>query len=396
MKITLSYSGGTPCGYYLASQFDKRGYLGRLYTSYYSKKYPRLTTFFGRHEHKEFIDTEKVYTNLKACFYRKILLKTMKLRKARRCRDRFRVGDMLDRWVAKQIKTKISDVILIESHQALHTIRKAKKMGIVTFLDRTNSHIELQEKIDSEELKRLGMKTWHDYKDTDRGLKEYEEVDFITVPSTFVKKGFIQKGFDPKKIIVVPLGIDTGSFKKVDKKDNIFRIIYCGGISHRKGIVYLLEAVSSLKLKNSEVWLIGRVADGMSEILSKYEGLYKIVNYVASYELYKYYSQGSVFVLPSLEDSFGLVIIEAMACGLPAIVTTNTAAGDVVREGLDGFVVSVKDVNALKEKILFFYKNKNMCKDMGNNAIKRVHDQFTDEAFATRMYNALKDSLVEI
>ena len=74
-------------------------------------------------------------------------------------------------------------------------------------------------------------------------------------------------------------------------------------------------------------------------------------------ELHKYYSQGSVFCLNSIEDGFGMILVQAMACGLPVITTTNTGGADIVRDGRDGFIIPIRDVAALKEKILYFYEN---------------------------------------
>lgn len=393
MKISISYIGGNPTCFQLAGQFDRKGYLDTLFMPYCSRKHRLLTKIHGRIEDRQIIDIMKVKTNLKTVFYRKLLSKTRKIRNAPKNRDRFRTGDMFDRWVAKKIVSGNSDLILVESHTALHTIKKAKELGIVTFLYRTNSHINIQYKIDSEEIERLGLSPWHDQKDIERGLEEYEEADYIIALSTFVKQGFIDEGINADRVLVVSPGIDVNHFRNITKNDNIFRIIYCGGINHRKGIVYLLEAVSSLKLRNMELWLIGNVEFGMEDILRRYNGNYKLMNFMPNYELYKYYSQGSVFVLPSLEDSFGRVIVEAMACGLPAIVTTNTAAGDVVRENVDGFIVPIRNVEALREKILYLYENQDICREMGDNAIRRVHEKFTLNAFADRMFSAFKTVL---
>lgn len=396
MKITLSYSGGTLAGLHLANQFEKRGYSSILFQPNYLQKYPSLTKLFRRIENKQAAQTvniNNVRTNLKLILYKKILKKTIQLRSASICNDRFRIGDMVDQWVARNIASENADILIAESHQALHTIRKAKDLGMVTFLYRTNSHIKVQEKIDDEETKRLGLKSWHDYKDTERGLREYEEADYIIVLSTFAKKGFIDEGINSDKLLCIPLGIDVSCFWKIPKDDKVFRVVYCGGISHRKGIIYLLEAVSSLKLKNVELWLIGNIAMGMEKVLRKYDGCYKHIGFVPNHELYKYYSQGSVLVLPSLEDSFGRAIVEAMACGLPAIVSKNTAADDVIRENIDGFVVPIKDVDALKEKILFLYENQDICREMGENAMRRVHEKFNLDAFTDRMIAAFKSGL---
>ena len=61
-----------------------------------------------------------------------------------------------------------------------------------------------------------------------------------------------------------------------------------------------------------------------------------------------------MFVLNSLEDGFGVVLPQSMACGLPVICTVNTAGNDVIEDGIDGFVIPIRDVEALKEKLLFF------------------------------------------
>lgn len=389
----MSYSGGTYRGIQLASEFDKRGCLDKLFIPFYSQKHPYLTRLFDRIEDRQLVYTKKVKTNLRLCLYRKFIFKTCEIANAPRLKYRYKMGVMIDRWVSKHLDVNNSDMIIAESHQALYTIRMARKLGMITFLDRTNSHIKIQEKIDSAELEKHGMRTWHYNKDIEMGLKEYEETDYIIVPSTFVKRGFIAEGINEKKILCISPGIDLSNFKPIPKNDKVFRIIYVGGIHLRKGIQYLLEAISSLKLKDFELWLIGNVHNSMKGILKKYTGLYRLINFVPNYDLYKYYSQGSIFAFPSLEDSFGKVIVEAMSCGLPVIVTTNTAAEDVVRESIDGFIIPTKNVEALKEKILYMYENQKILNEMGQHAKKRANEEFSLEAYADRMIETFETIL---
>ena len=395
MRILMSYSGGTYRGIQLSSEFQKKGLLEKLFLPYYSQRYPLLTKMLGRFEDKQYIDNKLIETDLFSVLYRKLLHKTCGYRNTTSMKDRYLIAEMIDKRVAKRLSKCQADIFIGESHQALYSIRAAKENGMVTFLDRTNAHIKIQECIDTEEFEKFGLPTWHYGKDVEKGLKEYEEVDHIIVPSSFVQRGFMQEGVDPNKIICVSPGIDLTHFIQEAKNDSVFRIIYCGGISHRKGVFYLLEAMASLNLKNAELWLIGNIAAGMSEILKQFEGYYKHIGFVANYELSKYFSQGSVFVLPSLEDSFGKVIVEAMACGLPAIVTTNTAAEDVVSEGKDGFIVPIRDVEALKEKILYLYENQSICKEMGRRAKENIQEKATLHGYADRMIQTLVTALHE-
>ncbi|MFQ5786442.1 MAG: glycosyltransferase family 4 protein [Thermodesulfobacteriota bacterium] len=385
----MSYRGGTYRGIQLASEFDKRGYLDKLFIPYYSQKHPYLTKLFGRFEDKQVVNPNKVMTNLWFPLLRRFMFYTRRFRNVR-ANDRFFLGGMLDKWVAARLDGN-PDLLLVESHIALNTIKKAKELGIVTFLDRQAAQIEFQVKIWREE----GMDHYIDHRDVKNGLEEYKEADYIIVPSSFVKNTFENTSISMDKIMLVSPGIDLRYFNinKIYKKDSTFRIIYCGGIYLVKGVRYLLEAFNDLKLKDTELWLIGNVGSDMQYILKKYEGQYKLLSFIANYELYKYYTQGSVLVLPSLQDSFGKVVIEAMACGLPVIVSENTGAKDVVRNGIDGFVVPIRDVETLKEKILYMYENPDVCRQMGQNAKERVNKDFTLDAYANRMINVFRSIL---
>ena len=90
-------------------------------------------------------------------------------------------------------------------------------------------------------------------------------------------------------------------------------------------------------------------------------------------ELYKTYSKGSAYVHPSIQDGFAMVQAEGMACGLPLIASTNTGAPDLIRDGVEGFIVPIRDVGALKGKILYFYEHEEERKVLGQEALERAH-----------------------
>jgi glycosyltransferase involved in cell wall biosynthesis len=84
------------------------------------------------------------------------------------------------------------------------------------------------------------------------------------------------------------------------------------------------------------------------------------------------YSQASVLVLPSVEDGFGLVIGQAMACGVPVIATTNTGGPDLITDGVDGFIVPVRDAGAIRERLEHLYRNPDIRVAMGRAALDKV------------------------
>ena len=102
----------------------------------------------------------------------------------------------------------------------------------------------------------------------ERELTEYQEADFIAIPSQFVKETFLQQGIPEERLIQVPFGVDLTHFYPVPKEDNTFRIIHCGNISIRKGVHYLLQAFAELNLPGAELWLIGSMTDEIKPFLT--------------------------------------------------------------------------------------------------------------------------------
>jgi glycosyltransferase involved in cell wall biosynthesis len=162
--------------------------------------------------------------------------------------------------------------------------------------------------------------------------------------------------------------VDLEKFNKLPREDDKFRVIYVGGIQARKGILYLLEAFTKLKGLDAELILVGTVYPEMRKTMKKYEGTYKYFPPVEQPKLKKFYSNSSVFVIPSIDDGFAMVTAEAMACGLPIIVTTNTGISDVIEEERHGFVVPIRDSEAIADKIEILYREKSLLEYMSTEA----------------------------
>ena len=277
-----------------------------------------------------------------------------------------------DSWLSNRLEP--CDVFHCLSSFGLASHRAAKaRHGALTVCDRGSSHIQFQDDILREEHLSLGMPYRPiDPRVIERELTEYDECDLIFVPSSFVQRSFTDRGVSEEKIRVVSYGVDLKMFRPVKKEDKVFRIIYVGELSVRKGIHYLLEAASRFSEKEVEVWLIGSALPESQTLLNRYKGRFRHLGVIPRAELYRYYSQGSVFVIASIEEGLALVQAQAMACGIPIIATMNTGAEDLFSDGVEGFIVPIRDANAIAENIAQLLKRPSDCEVMGQAARKRV------------------------
>ena len=147
--------------------------------------------------------------------------------------------------------------------------------------------------------------------------------------------------------------------------------------------------MKQLRLPKLELTLIGdQMAD--RKALAPYRDYFKHVGYVSHEELQIYLRNAHLLVLPSVYDAFGLAALDGMAAGLPVVVSENTAAGsDVVRDGIDGFVTPIRDVEVLKDRILRLYQDPALRSEMGKNAAERVR-QFSWEVYENRLKEVIE------
>lgn len=323
-------------GFHQAEQLQSRGALARLITTQYDPRRDR-------------IERERVVWNPRPEWAGRCI---------RHCPGLNRVleyGVIKDiwfgRWAARQVPP--CDIFVGYSNYALESLRVAKGLGAITLLEAGTMHTELVDALLLEEFARWGVRPpAMSRRLRERKLQEYAEADYIVTPSVMTAKSFMQEGHAPSRLLTFHLGVDVGDFRPRPKADDVFRVLYVGGLTLRKGVVYLLEAVQGLRLPKLEVLLIGRLYDEFTGIARRFAGSFRHIPWVSHTELFAMYSQASVFVLPSVEDAFGMVLTEAMACGLPAIVSDQAGGAEIITEGVDGFVVPARDSAAVRERLL--------------------------------------------
>ncbi|WP_406699009.1 glycosyltransferase family 4 protein [Singulisphaera sp. Ch08] len=356
----------------LAGQLHRLGHLGRLITSY-----PKFKAVeFG-------VPREKV---------RSLLLHEVAKRAWWKMPAALKPDWNLDPWFSERFERaawkhipKETDIFVGVSSFSERGLIEAKRLGAVTVLERGSTHIEFQRDILAEEFDHWGVKGFRvDPRSVVKELREYEITDYISVPTEFVKSTFLEKGIDGAKVIVNPYGVNLGQFHQLPKQDDVFRIIYVGGMSLQKGVHYLLKAFSELRLPDAELWLVGAKYPEIDPFFSKYEGTFRYFGAVPQATLHEYYSQCSAFVISSIQEGMAQVQLQAMACGLPLVCTTNTGGGELINEGEEGFVLPIRDTDALKERILALYKNPEACAAMGQAAKRRVSQGYTWDDYGQR------------
>lgn len=304
------------------------------------------------------------------------------------------LSSSFDRFAARHLKEG-ANIFVGWSASSLRTMRRAKQLGMITVLERGSSHMLFQQQIMTEEFARAGL-TFNETHPAviEQELAEYEEADYISIPSTYVKRTFLDYGVSESKLIQNPYGVNLNQFEPVPKADDVFRVIQCGMVSLRKGIPYLLQAFAELDLPRAELWLVGRVTDEIQPILSKFSRPSIVVHGPKPQaELKWYYSQCNACCLMSLEEGLAMVQAQAMACGLPLICTTNTGGEDLVEDGSEGFVIPIRDVEALKQKLLWCYQNRDACRQMGEAARQKVQQGFSWDDYGDRMLTAYQEVL---
>ena len=183
-----------------------------------------------------------------------------------------------------------------------------------------------------------------------RRLRDIALADLVLVPSDHIAETLVEHGTSRQKIRVVPYAADCRRFHPLAGKrhDASCTFLFAGGITQRKGIKYLLEAWSRVRRPGWKLQLLGALPTNpgpLSPLLDQVE----LLGRVAHADVPARMAAADVFVFPSLFEGSAVVTYEALACGLPCVVTP--AAGSVVRDGVEGFLVGPRDVNGLAQRM---------------------------------------------
>ncbi len=299
------------------------------------------------------------------------------------------------RWLEQSVVD--CDVYVGLSGSTLRAGRKALARGGKYVCDRGSAHIRVQDELLREEHALWGVPfEGIDPRAIAREEAEYAEADCITVPSTFVLESFASRGIGVDRLRLLPYGVNLSRFHPTDSAaDGAFNVLFVGGMSLRKGVQYLVQAYQKLVHPAKSLTLVGAPSEALIALLKErqlWPADVRVLGHVPQPQLKDIMSRSHVLVLPSIEEGLAMVQAQAMACGCPVIASEHTGSADLYTDGCEGFIVPVRNVDALSARLQQLADHPAQRAAMGQRALQRVSQiggwsSYGDKAMA--IYSAL-------
>jgi glycosyltransferase involved in cell wall biosynthesis len=277
-------------------------------------------------------------------------------------------------WFASR-RISSSEIFYGYTEASLHSMRRAAAAGAITVLHAANTYLPKMRALLEAEYHRLGLGASPVSSiAVHKALREYAEADLVRVQSTMVYDSLLAAGIPEGKVALVSPSVDLDEFLPSNNQPERFTVAYVGAFSVRKGIHHLLAAWDRLHLPEALLILHGGWGTRWAkQLLAKYRDRKDIE--FASGAPHLTYRRASVCAIPSMEDGFCYVVLEAMACGLPVILTDHVGGKDMVAQGEEGLIVPAGDVDALAEAIADLYLHRSKAQAMGKSARQRAERQ---------------------
>jgi glycosyltransferase involved in cell wall biosynthesis len=255
--------------------------------------------------------------------------------------------ELFDRAVAQVVEP--GDVHVGFSLQSLRTFEAARTRGCAELrLVSPTCHVDYVRRRYEEAYQRHPIEhSWLDETQCRRARREYELADTIVIASDYVRESFLEAGFSEERLDRFDLSAPPRFAPGMRPDDGVFRVVYVGALSVAKGTPLLVEAFSRLEAPEAELWLVGGCGTrGMRRWLAARCASDQRIR-LAPGDPLPQLQRANIYVHPSYQDGSPYAPLEALACGVPVIVTEDTGTKEMVREGENGRVISTGSVSSI-------------------------------------------------
>jgi alpha-maltose-1-phosphate synthase len=262
----------------------------------------------------------------------------------------------LDRRVGERVR-KIENCRAVYAYEdgALESFRAARARGLKRIYDLPIGYWRAGQKIFAEEKEREPewaatlTGTLDSAEKLARKDEELHLAECVIVASGFTKQTLSEAPITAK-IEIVPYGAPMSISDEIKKPAGALKVLFAGSLGQRKGLSYLLKAIDIMK-SSIELTLLGRKAASGCAPLEDAVRKHRWIPSLSHDAMLREMQNHDVLVLPSLFEGFGLVILEAMAQGVPVITTDHTAGPDLIQNEVDGFIVPIRSSEAIAAKL---------------------------------------------
>lgn len=246
--------------------------------------------------------------------------------------DWLAVSAEFDRSMAPKLEHDPCDILLCYETGAKHSFIKAREMGKRCLLDCPQFHPDFLWKLLAEAADRCDLPSPPPIDTPETAARkrdEFELAHHLLVYSPLHEESFVQAGFDRAQISIAPLWIDPNlwypELRAAREGASPLRLLFVGGASLRKGIPFLLQAVEACGSK-VHLTFAGEIDEAMKPLVAAHQHRCTFVGPQTKPALRAIYANHDLLVLPSIADAFGFVALEAMACGLPVLLSDRCGA----------------------------------------------------------------------
>jgi glycosyltransferase involved in cell wall biosynthesis len=253
------------------------------------------------------------------------------------------------------------DLFVGASTSCLASGRTAQRMGAAFVLDRACPDIRVQQRMMVEEARKVGgtfrtNSAWF----VDRQVEEYETADFILAPSEYSRSTYPARLRE--KVVLAPLyGRSVVSRRMPKPAGSPFVLGIVGGGPLRKGSLYLLQAWKELALPNAQLKIRTSTEIYTYPLLKRLlceQSNVSVISYIQ--DIATFYAACDAFILPSVDDGFGMALFEALANGVPSIVSRNCGASELLVSERDCLLIDAFSVEQIKDAVLRLYESREL------------------------------------